>query len=70
LVAWDVFDAVFSPGDVVLLLTWRDREAADGYAGSGSIPEGSRLRQVRVVRDYGMYDRRESPQYYPEVERP
>jgi hypothetical protein len=21
-----------------------------------------------VVRDYGMYDRRENPQYYPDVE--
>ena len=30
----------------------------------------ARLRQVRVVRDYGMYDRRENPQYYPEVARP
>ena len=24
---------------------------------------------VRVVRDYGMFDRREVPQYYPDVER-
>ncbi len=28
-----------------------------------------RHRVVRVVRDYGMFDRRESPQYYPEVTR-
>jgi heme-degrading monooxygenase HmoA len=69
LVSWDVFDAVLSPGDVILLMTWRDRESADWYAGSGAVPHGMRLRQVRVVRDYGMYDRRESPQYYPEVER-
>jgi len=24
---------------------------------------------VRIVRDYGMFDRRESPQYYAEVSR-
>jgi hypothetical protein len=30
--------------------------------------DGARLRRVRVVRDYGMYDRRENPQYYPEAE--
>jgi hypothetical protein len=30
---------------------------------------GLRHRQVRVVRDYGMRDRREAPQYYPEVAR-
>ena len=57
LVSWDVFDAVLSPGDVLLLMTWRDRAAADAYADRGSIAEGARLRQVRVVRDYGMYDR-------------
>lgn len=29
--------------------------------------DGARLRRVRVVRDYGMFDRREAPQYYPDV---
>lgn len=67
LVSWDVFDAVLSPGDVILLLSWRDREAADRFAASRPITDETRLRQVRVVRDYGMYDRRESPQYYPDV---
>jgi hypothetical protein len=33
------------------------------------MPLGSRLRHVRVVRDYGMFDRREAPQYYPPVKR-
>ena len=70
LVSWDVFDAVLSPGDVILLMTWRDQEPADRYAESGAVADGVRLRQVRVVRDYGMYDRRESPQFYPHVERP
>jgi hypothetical protein len=28
----------------------------------------TRHRIVRVVRDYGMFDRRESPQYYPAIE--
>jgi hypothetical protein len=27
----------------------------------------ARLRRIRVIRDYGMFDRREAPQYYPEV---
>jgi heme-degrading monooxygenase HmoA len=66
LLGWDVFDAVLSPGDVILLLSWRDHEAADAF----TAPAGARLRQVRVVRDYGMYDRRENPQYYPDVQRP
>jgi hypothetical protein len=25
------------------------------------------MRRVRIVRDYGMYDRREAPQYYPDA---
>lgn len=28
---------------------------------------GSRARRVRIIRDYGMQDRREAPQYFPEV---
>jgi hypothetical protein len=32
------------------------------------LPDRTRLRGVRVIRDYGMYDRRENPQYYPDVE--
>lgn len=68
LVSWDVFDAVLSPGEVILLMTWRNGDAADAYLDGWEIPGGVRVRQVRIVRDYGMYDRRESPQYYPEVE--
>jgi heme-degrading monooxygenase HmoA len=67
--AWDVFDAVLSPGDVILLTTWRDQGAAEEFAKSVKIPQMGRLRQARVVRDYGMFDRREAPQYYPEVKK-
>jgi heme-degrading monooxygenase HmoA len=70
LLAWDVFDAVLSPGDMIMLLSWRGHEAADAFAARKTLPAGTRLRQVRVVRDYGMYDRRENPQYYPELQRP
>jgi heme-degrading monooxygenase HmoA len=67
LVRWDVFDAVLSPGDAILLLSWRDEAAAESYEAGVAVPAGGRRRRVRVVRDYGMYDRRESPQFYPEV---
>ena len=69
LVGWDVFAAVLSPGDVILLMSWRDHAAAEAFEGALALPEGARLRRVRVVRDYGMFDRREAPQYYPEVRR-
>jgi heme-degrading monooxygenase HmoA len=69
LVAWDVFDAVLTPGDVILLLSWRDETAAEAFERTVGLQDGARLRRVRVVRDYGMFDRREAPQYYPEVSR-
>ena len=67
LVAWDVFDAVLTPGDVILLMSWRDQAAAEAFESTVSLQSSARLRRVRVVRDYGMYERREAPQYYPEV---
>lgn len=67
LVGWDVFDAVLTPGDHMLLLSWKNKHAAADYAAHLELRVGARFRQIRVVRDYGMYDRREAPQYYPDV---
>ena len=67
LVTWDVFDAVLTPGDAILLTSWRDQTAAEAFERSLSLRAGARLRRVRVVRDYGMFDRREAPQYYAAV---
>ena len=69
IVAWDVFHAVLTPGDIILLVSWRDRAAAEAFECMVSLQDGARLRRVRVVRDYGMFDRREAPQYYPDVKR-
>jgi heme-degrading monooxygenase HmoA len=69
MIGWEVFDAVLTPGDLILLLSWRTKEDAEAFENTVSLPEGGRLRRVRVVRDYGMFDRREAPQYYPEVTR-
>jgi heme-degrading monooxygenase HmoA len=68
LVGWDVFDAVLTPGDVILLMSWRDHLQAEAFENTISLQDGARLRRVRIVRDYGMYDRREAPQYYPDVQ--
>src|ERR1700681_974331 len=54
LVAWDVLDAVLTPGDIILLVSWRDHAAAEAFEGSVSLQDGARFRRVRVVRDYGM----------------
>ncbi|HEY2533808.1 MAG TPA: antibiotic biosynthesis monooxygenase [Xanthobacteraceae bacterium] len=70
LVGWEVYDAVLTPGDLILMTVWKTKAHADAFAKSAKLPEGGRLRHVRIVRDYGMFDRREAPQYYPAAERP
>jgi heme-degrading monooxygenase HmoA len=67
LIDWDVFEAVLAPGEVILLLSWRDQKAATIFQQTCAVDEGVRTRRVRVVRDYGMFDRREAPQYYPDA---
>jgi heme-degrading monooxygenase HmoA len=69
LAGWDVYDAVLTPGDLILMMVWKTAAHADAFAKSAALPEGGRLRHVRIIRDYGMFDRREAPQYYPAVER-
>ena len=62
LVFWDVYNAVLTPGDLLLHTVWRDPEVAEALSpGAGK----QRRRQVRIIRDYSKSDRREAPQYYP-----
>jgi heme-degrading monooxygenase HmoA len=68
LLEWDVLDAVLTPGDLILLISWQDHEAAERFEAEFTVPDGARLRRVRVVRDYTMFDRREAPQYYADAE--
>lgn len=63
LFAWDAFASIYQPGKYVLLTSWRDTAAAADWLRPG---EGStRQRRVRIIRDYGMFDRAEAPQYFP-----
>jgi heme-degrading monooxygenase HmoA len=60
LVDWDMFDGILDPQDRVLLLSWRDADAAQDW-----VPQaGARRRDVRIVRDYGLHDRAEAPQFH------
>jgi heme-degrading monooxygenase HmoA len=69
LVAWDIFEAVLVPGDIVLLLSWQDHQSAESYAGKHLQGDDARVRQIRIIRSYGMFERREAPQYYPDANR-
>lgn len=64
---WDVYNAVLAPGELILQTFWRDEPAALTFSATAHPPADHRLRRIRVVRDYGMYDRNEAPQYYPRV---
>ncbi len=66
----EVFESIMSPGKLLILGSWRDKSAAGSwtpmlFATAGEV----RHREVRVIRDYGMFERREAPQCYPMVER-
>jgi hypothetical protein len=51
------------------MATFKDGPTASAFIASVSIPDDVRLRSVRIIRDYSMFDRREAPQYFPEAAR-
>lgn len=65
--AAEVWDSIHAPGKVLVLGSWA--EARDAAAFRPPEVPGARGRAVRVIRDYGLFDRRETPQYFPEVRR-
>jgi hypothetical protein len=62
-----IFDAVLTPGDLILLISWKNAAAAQPYEDVSAGNDKARVRQVRIVRDYGKYDRREAPQDYADA---
>jgi heme-degrading monooxygenase HmoA len=65
----EVFESIYNPGKMLLLVSWRDAAAADRWIPKTVVGGKLRHRRVRVIRQYGMSDRREAPQFYPEVKK-
>src|SRR5262245_6398547 len=63
----ELFESIYNAGKLVLLASWRDAEAAVSFEPRTLASAAIRHRRVRIIRDYGMFERREAPQYYPEV---
>jgi heme-degrading monooxygenase HmoA len=64
----EVYDSIYNPGKALVLASWADAAAAGAFRpGAVANAETMRCRTVRVIRDYGMFDRREAPQYYQDV---
>jgi heme-degrading monooxygenase HmoA len=63
---YDIFASIYNPGKLALLAFWQSAADAQAWA-PGTFPAVKQLRHrvIRIVRDYGMFDRREAPQYYP-----
>ena len=64
----ELFESIYNPGKLLVLGSWRDNSAATAwmptpFEGAGEI----RHREVRVIRDYGMFERREAPQFYAKI---
>jgi heme-degrading monooxygenase HmoA len=69
LIDYDVFASIYNAGKLALLASWRERGSAELFEPHPPTETGAvRHRVVRIVRDYGMFDRRESPQYYPDIQ--
>jgi len=65
----EVFSSITTEGKLIVLVSWRDAEASAAWqppAATAGV-DAFRHRLVRVIRDYGLTDRREAPQYYPDV---
>ena len=74
------FSSLTTAGKMLSLSFWRDETAVIKWRshaehhvaqkrGRGGIFKDYRLRVACVVRDYGMFDRAEAPQYYPPAPR-
>jgi heme-degrading monooxygenase HmoA len=67
----EVFESITNQGKLILLASWRDADTASGWKPEQfTDAQAMRHRGVRVIRDYGMFERREAPQFYPAVEDP
>jgi heme-degrading monooxygenase HmoA len=64
----DIFESIYNPGKLALLIGWKDAEAANAWSPRIDGVEKLRHRRIRIVRDYGRFDRREAPQFYTDIE--
>ena len=60
------FTGINDPEQQLLLVSWHNTAAAAAWQPDRR-HAGVHHRAVRIIRDYGMHDRREAPQYYPDA---
>ena len=62
-IGYDSFEGITVPGSRLLMLDWRDDAACAAWTLRG----GERRLDVRIVRDYGLRQRAEAPQFHAPV---
>jgi heme-degrading monooxygenase HmoA len=67
IVAHESFAGITDPAKLLLLVSWGDRACGEQWRPKMTTGSDIRHRAVRVIRDYGMRDRREAPQYHRPV---
>jgi heme-degrading monooxygenase HmoA len=67
-VSHEAFTGITDPAKSLLLVSWRDHVIGQRWQPDATGGIDIRHRAVRVIRDYGMHDRREAPQYYRAIE--
>lgn len=63
----ELFESITNPGKLLLLVGWTNAMAAERWSPAVAGGREPRHRRIRIIRDYGLHDRREAPQYYPDV---
>lgn len=67
LLSVETFKSLTTPGKWVLLAGWKNEAAAAAWQPHLNPPGSLRHRRVRIIRDYGLHDRGEAPQFFPPV---
>jgi len=60
----EAFESIYAAGKLLLLQSWRDPKTAERWVPRAVAGYALRHRRVRIIRDYGLVDRREAPQYF------
>ena len=61
----EVYESIYKPGKLLLLTSWLSAEECREWQ-PNAVGE-QRHRTARTIRQYGMFDRRETPQWFPPV---
>jgi heme-degrading monooxygenase HmoA len=71
LVESELFESIYNPSKRLILTGWQTKPAnPPTFELKAEQVVDLRQREVRVIRSYGMFNRVEAPQYYPEVAPP